>query len=183
MPSVASRHIYDAGHDAASSAGHSHTLVHPETGLANDYLNIFNELVMLVEQLPSMPEFMEDVLAWMPVSYVEYFQRSSLPGSQRALERYRGLEPIYRQRFESAVAAVNQAAAVTLATLRKHRDRFAETDPSGLDRICRTASATLRDLMNQAAQIVNDGEQDVHEAPQSRADRLLAAHRLGLRDA
>ena len=31
-------------------------LVNPASGLANDYLNLFNEIVMLVEQLPTMPE-------------------------------------------------------------------------------------------------------------------------------
>src|ERR1700759_5053507 len=31
-------------------------LVNPASGLANDYLNLFNEIVMLIEQLPTMPE-------------------------------------------------------------------------------------------------------------------------------
>ena len=41
--------------------------VHPDTGLATDYLNHFNEVVMLLEMLPDMPDFAEDVLAWEPV--------------------------------------------------------------------------------------------------------------------
>jgi hypothetical protein len=182
MPSLVSRQIYDAGRAADASEGHSHTLVHPETGLANDYLNIFNELVMLVEQLPSMPEFLDDVLAWTPISYIEYFQRSSLPGSQRALERYRGLDPTFRARFESAVAEIDKTADTTLAALRKHLHRCGEGDPRGLAALCRTASASLRDLLNKAATLVNDGEQDIYEAAQNRADRLLAARTHGFTD-
>ncbi|HTJ03030.1 MAG TPA: hypothetical protein VL492_09555 [Methylovirgula sp.] len=30
-------------------------IVNPASGLANDYLNLFNEIVMLIEQLPVMP--------------------------------------------------------------------------------------------------------------------------------
>jgi hypothetical protein len=162
--------------DCAASEGHSHTLVHPETGLANDYLNIFNELIMLVEQLPSMPEFVDDVLGWSPVSYVDYFQRSSLPGSQQALELYRGLDASFRHRFELAVVELDKAADAALAGVQAHLHRFGDGHPGGLEKLCVKASATLRDLLNRAANIVNDNEQDAGETAQHRADRLLAAH-------
>jgi len=39
------------------------------TGLATDYLNHFNEAIMLLEMIPDMPECAEDFLQWRPLSY------------------------------------------------------------------------------------------------------------------
>jgi hypothetical protein len=41
---------------------------------------------MLIEQLPSMPELIDDIFAWRPTSYQDYFTRSVLPGRGSALE-------------------------------------------------------------------------------------------------
>ena len=50
--------------------------IHPETRLATDYLNHFNEVIMLLELVPSMPDCIDDVLIWQPASYEEHFRRS-----------------------------------------------------------------------------------------------------------
>jgi len=50
--------------------------INPATGLATDYLNRFNEAVMLLDMLSSCPEFREDFLAWEPMSYREHFRLS-----------------------------------------------------------------------------------------------------------
>jgi hypothetical protein len=181
MSSLASRQFYDGGSRAASE-GHSHSLVHPGSGLANDYLNIFNELVMLVEQLPSMPEFMDDVLRWTPMSYTEYFQRSSLPGSQTALEAYGQLDPAYRSHFDATVSELDLVATGVLASLRRHARRFGDSHPRGLELICLKAGAALRALLNKAAAIVNHGEHEAQENAQQRADRLLAVRVKALKD-
>ena len=56
--------------DAPSSID---TSINPATGLATDYLNRFNEAVMLLDMLSSCPEFRDDFLAWEPISYREHF--------------------------------------------------------------------------------------------------------------
>ena len=43
--------------------------INPRTGLATDYLNHFNEAIMLLEMIPDMPECAEDFLTWTPLSY------------------------------------------------------------------------------------------------------------------
>ena len=45
------------------------TNINPVTGLATDYLNHFNEAIMLLEMLPVAPDCKEDFLAWRPMSY------------------------------------------------------------------------------------------------------------------
>src|SRR6478609_3577070 len=52
--------------------------INPRTGLATDYLNHFNEAIMLLEMIPDMPECAEDFLTWTPLSYAEHFIASNL---------------------------------------------------------------------------------------------------------
>lgn len=40
----------------------------PKTLLATDYLNHFNEIVMLLEMIPDMPDILEDAKEWQPKS-------------------------------------------------------------------------------------------------------------------
>jgi hypothetical protein len=47
--------------------------INPITGLATDYLNHFNEAIMMLELAPEMPDCMEDLSAWRPLSYCEHF--------------------------------------------------------------------------------------------------------------
>ncbi|MGH6975854.1 MAG: hypothetical protein ACREED_02395, partial [Stellaceae bacterium] len=43
--------------------------INPVTGLATDYLNHFNEAIMLLEMLSSFPDCIDDFLGWQPLSY------------------------------------------------------------------------------------------------------------------
>ena len=70
----------DPAGDAARLAAAN---VNPATGLATDYLNHFNEAIMLLEMLPSAPEFRDDFLRWQPVSYREYFAGSRSRDARR----------------------------------------------------------------------------------------------------
>ena len=60
--------------------------INPRTGLATDYLNHFNEAVMLLEMIPDMPECVEDFLQWQPLSYAEHFIASNFMARDLAIE-------------------------------------------------------------------------------------------------
>src|SRR5579859_1703196 len=62
--------------------------INPRTGLATDYLNHFNEAVMLLEMIPDMPECAEDFLSWRPLSYAEHFTASNFKARDLAVEAY-----------------------------------------------------------------------------------------------
>ena len=62
--------------------------INPRTGLATDYLNHFNEAVMLLEMIPDMPECAEDFLGWQPLSYRRAFHGVQFQGAR---PRDRGL--------------------------------------------------------------------------------------------
>ena len=62
--------------------------LHPETGFATDYLNRFNEAVMLLELIQDDPSCAEDLADWQPANYVEHFTQSGFKAKDLA---HRGL--------------------------------------------------------------------------------------------
>src|SRR5438477_5406292 len=62
--------------------------INPQTGLATDYLNHFNEAIMLLEMIPAMPECAGDFLSWHPLSYAEHFIASNFKGRDLAISAY-----------------------------------------------------------------------------------------------
>src|ERR1700749_1605977 len=67
--------------------------INPQTGLATDYLNHFNEAIMLLEMVPDMPDCAEDFLAWSPLSYAEHFTASKFKAKELAISAYESADP------------------------------------------------------------------------------------------
>jgi len=133
----------------------SKTLIHPVSGLANDYLNLFNELVMMLEQIPQMPELLEDLCAWRPISYQEYFRKSKLPDRHSALSAYERLSPSFRRRFETFVAELDVIALASVASVRR---QFRNGAPEDMDRVantCARAGEKMRIILIRASRLVN----------------------------
>ena len=155
-----------------SRAKRAEALVNPASGLANDYLNLFNEIVMLVEQLPNMPELFDDIRRWRPVAYREYFRRSILPGRGSALDAYDSLDLRFRQSFETVVADLDRRATGAVAAVRKQYKN--ETDPEALALLCERAGQSIREVLDMATMIVNHGEVVSGDHVQKRTDLLMA---------
>ena len=85
--------------------------VHPETGLATDYLNHFNEVVMMLEMLPDMPECAEDILSWEPYGYEEHFERTGYSGRETVIMAWRAAPRAMRAHFETVIAALDDVIA------------------------------------------------------------------------
>jgi hypothetical protein len=83
--------------------------VNPETGLATDYLNHFNEAVMLIEMAADMPDLADEVLAWAPCSYDTHFERTNYTGKEMAIAASRAAPRSVRAEFETLTAALNVA--------------------------------------------------------------------------
>jgi hypothetical protein len=82
--------------------------INPDTYLATDYLNHFNEIIMLLEMLPDMPEVTEDICEWEPKSYPEHFERSSFTEKALAIEAYRRSPPIVRRDFDLVIQEIDE---------------------------------------------------------------------------
>lgn len=142
-------------HKRAVEELQSKTLVNPVSGLANDYLNLFNELVMMLEQIPQMPELLDDLCAWRPVSYQEYFRKSQLPGRHSALAAYEALSPSFRRRFETFVAELDVIALASVASVRR---QFRDGAPQDMERVtttCVRAGEKMRIILIRASRLVN----------------------------
>ncbi len=74
--------------------------INPQTGLATDYLNHFNEAIMLLEMIPDMVECVEDFLAWTPLSYAEHFTASNFKAKDLAISAYESADPDIRAEFD-----------------------------------------------------------------------------------
>src|SRR6185312_7498706 len=90
--------------------------INPRTGLATDYLNHFNEAVMLLEMIPDMPDCAADFLEWHPLSYAEHFTASNYKERDLAISAYEQADPAIRAEFDqltntmtSILSAVGQA--------------------------------------------------------------------------
>ena len=81
--------------------------INPRTGLATDYLNHFNEAVMLLEMVPDMPECAEDFLTWTPLSYAEHFTASNFKARDLAIEAYEKADPNVRASLRKQLRGVD----------------------------------------------------------------------------
>jgi hypothetical protein len=173
----------EAGQDGAEELeARAASLVNPASGLANDYLNIYNEVVMLIEALPQMPEAIDDILAWRPTTYQDYFAKSILPGSQTALDNYTKLDSSFRKNFEDVVAELDRCATGSVVAIRRHYRQKGAGDPAGLEAICNRGGASLREILQRAVNIVDYGQTHAEEAAQKRADRLLMVRLQAIKD-
>ena len=80
--------------------------INPRTGLATDYLNHFNEAIMLLEMIPDMPECAEEFLGWQPLSYREHFTASNFKARELAIEAYDSADPDIRTEFDNITGAM-----------------------------------------------------------------------------
>ena len=56
--------------------------------LATDYLNHFNEALMLAELVLDMPDMLEDFTNWSPRHYKDHFRLSGIADKELAIEAY-----------------------------------------------------------------------------------------------
>jgi hypothetical protein len=106
------------GEGALSAEALAAANVHPESGLATDYLNHFNEVVMLLEMLGDMPDMAEEVLAWAPCAYAEHFQRTGYAGTDTVVAAWEAAPHALKAHFETIISALNDALADAQSRLR-----------------------------------------------------------------
>ena len=93
--------------------------INPRTGLATDYLNHFNEAVMLLEMIPDMPECAEDFLTWTPLSYAEHFTASNFKARDLAIEAYEKSDPSVRAQFDHITQNLHSILNAVGAAMRE----------------------------------------------------------------
>ncbi len=97
------------GEGALSAEALAAANVHPESGLATDYLNHFNEVVMLLEMIGDMPEMAEEILDWQPCAYEDHFTRTGYAGAETVVAAYAAAPQALKAHFQTIIAALDDA--------------------------------------------------------------------------
>ena len=130
--------------------------INPRTGLATDYLNHFNEAIMLLELVPDMPECADDFLAWRPLTYAEHFTASNFKARDLAIAAYDSADADIRAAFDNITIAMTSILTAVGAAMRK-----ADQDRTRA-RLAEQATGWVKPLVTQAGGIINgDIEADV----------------------
>ena len=142
--------------------------INPATGLATDYLNHFNEAIMLLEMLSSCPDCRDDILAWRPLSYREHFAASGFKGRSLAIEAYDAADPNLRGCLDALAGTMTAVLQATRAAMN------ADMPQRTAIAIAENAAAMLRPLVARAGAVIN-GKADAGtpSSPQAVVDGLM----------
>lgn len=158
----------DADGGAVSAACLADANINPLTGLATDYLNHFNEAIMLLEMVASCPDCLEDLYGWQAMSYREHFQASHFKARALAIAAYETADPAARAGLDSLANMMTNVIEATRATMA------AELSPEAAGILAERAASWLKLLVTRAGAVIN-GAIDVGrpDAPQAMVDQLM----------
>ncbi len=128
------------------------TNINEHTFLATDYLNHFNEIEMLIEMLPSMPECFEDICMWQPKSYECHFSDSGFKDRDLAILAYQQAPVRVKKRFDEVITALDRCIIDAIETLK---ETYEMGVPEHLDGLSENLSTELRRHIDQASAIIN----------------------------
>lgn len=123
--------------------------INPRTGLATDYLNHFNEAIMLLEMIPDMPDCAEDFLDWQPLSYRDHFAASNFKARELAISAYEQSDDALRAEFDSIT---NTMTSILIAVSDAMRDSTQDTTRTTL---AEQAAGWVKPLLTLAGSIIN----------------------------
>ena len=124
----------------------------PETLLATDYLNHFNEIVMLLEMVPDMPEIMDEVKAWQPKAYVDHFRDSTIADRELAIEAYAHVPEKYLRPFEHTVMQLDNVVVTSVQLMERYIE---DGDMSMLREQATVMSRMIQRLLDTASGIIH----------------------------
>lgn len=86
--------------------------INPYTGLSTDYLNHFNEMVMMLELYSTSPDLKQDILDWKILSYVDHFESTGFRAKALAIEGYALARTAVKKQLEVIVAEMETVLLV-----------------------------------------------------------------------
>jgi hypothetical protein len=127
--------------------------INPRTGLATDYLNHFNEAIMLLEMIPDMPECTEDFLTWSPLCYAEHFWASNFKARDLAIEAYELADARIRAEFDNITSTMTSILIAVGAAMREARQDKTRAA------LAEQATGWVKPLVALAGGIINGGRE------------------------
>jgi len=159
--------VFDPPEVEALRARVAGTNINPETLLATDYLNHFNEIVMMLDMVPDMPDLVEDCKDWQPKSYPEHFADSTFRDKELAMEAFAHCPGRYRAPFDETI---NQIDSLALSAVARMESLLADGHTDAVAIQARTASRAIQRLMDMASAIMHGAQTTMD---QSEIDAML----------
>ncbi|MBI3453153.1 MAG: hypothetical protein HY057_10095 [Rhodospirillales bacterium] len=138
------------------------------TLLATDYLNHFNEIIMLLGMIPDMPEILDDCRAWAPKNYQDHFRDSSFSDKELAIAAYERVQPPVRQGFEHTITRMNE---LVLSSIEQISQTIAAGDADAVRLKSQDAAQSLQRYLEFASGIIHGS---VGTMSQEEIDKLVA---------
>lgn len=142
--------------------------INQESLLATDYLNHFNEVAMIMEMLPDMPDFVEDVKAWEPKSYKQHFQASTFSEKELAVAAYDCVPTPYLVAFE---CATKRAASLVKGSISELDAVIQTAERERIEVVTKDICAQIEDLMSTMRSIING---ELETLQQGEIDAMLS---------
>ena len=134
--------------------------INPRTGLATDYLNHFNEAIMLLEMIPDIPECFEDFLDWQPMSYREHFAASGFKAKELAISAYDSSDPALRTEFDNITLTMTSILTTVGDAMRQVRHTETRTV------LAEQATGWVKPLVALAGGLINGGSSNADDVDQ-----------------
>lgn len=130
------------------------TNIDPNSFLATDYLNHFNEAFMLLGMAADMPDMLDELADWQPQDYEAHFNQTGFPHKALAIKAYRLAPQRIRARFDATTARLSKLMQETIVeATRLHRTGASEDLAAFLEVRCET----LRQLHGELNAIIHGG--------------------------
>ncbi len=159
----------DAGIEVADfKARLADSNIDQRTFLATDYLNHFNEIIMLLDLASAMPDIFDEIRAWQPAGYVEHFERSGLSGAGLAIEAYELAPTEHRLPFDQTIESMNRLVLFVVGRMGAFMDA---NDSDGFSGLAARSVERLQRLNAVADSIIHC---DVPTLDQASIDQMLS---------
>ena len=152
-PSPSDKAPPQPGLNASRAAELKAANINPRTGLATDYLNHFNEAVMLLEMIPDIPECADDFLQWHPLSYAEHFTASNFAARDLAISAYDNADVGMRAEFDNITGTMTAILVAVSDAMRE-----AQQDKTRA-KLALQATSWVKPLVSAAGGIINGGSE------------------------
>ncbi|MEX1034514.1 MAG: hypothetical protein WDZ54_01055 [Sneathiella sp.] len=136
------------------------TNVNDVTLLATDYLNHFNEALMLAELVVDMPDMLDDFIEWSPRSYTDHFTGSGIADRELAIEAYAFSPPEYKEPFNITIRQLD--VEILALQMRLGADKGINTGRN-TDTATAHQCQVIRELIDNAGAIINGNLRDRYQ--------------------
>jgi hypothetical protein len=142
--------------------------INPATGLATDYLNHFNEPIMILELVPAC---IDDLMEWRVKSYREHFLATHQKHRDLVLAAYEFANAHAKHALDELTETMDSILTATRDALRL------DLSPAVATALAQEAGAQLKPLVARAGAVINGltgtREGALPSAPQAAVDALM----------